>query len=251
MGSTIEMSMFYVLSKLFWLVAAPTTALVLLTAGATFWTALRRSKRAAWLAAIGACGLVIAGFTPVSTWLLLPLENRFPQWETGQQVIPDGIIVLGGESGERITVLAELNRRFPQARLVYSGHEATPQGQELLTKFARLGGDPARVTTEAQSRTTYENAAYSRQLLNPQPSERWLLITSAFHMPRAVGCFRRAGFRVEPYPMQYITAHRPQSWLNSINVSESLRNLDIAAKEWIGLVVYRLMGWTDALFPAP
>jgi uncharacterized SAM-binding protein YcdF (DUF218 family) len=243
--------MFYVLSKVFWLLAAPTAALILLTGASTFWAAIRRSKTGAWLAALGACGLIIGGFTPVSTWLLRPLENRFPQWETGPQPAPDGIIVLSGESGERITVLAELIRRFPQARLVYSGIEGISQGPELLTKFARLGGDPARITLEPQSRNTAENASYSAQLINPGPTERWLLVTSAFHMPRAMGCFRRAGFRIEPYPMQFKTARGPQSFLESINASEALKRLDIAAKEWVGLTVYRIMGWTDAWFPGP
>ena len=77
------------------------------------------------------------------------METRFPQWETGPQIAADGIIVLGGESVERITVLAELHRRFPQARLFYNGR--TAQGQEFLTRFSRLGGDPGRLTTEAQS----------------------------------------------------------------------------------------------------
>jgi len=243
--------MFYFFSKLFWLIAAPTTALLLLTVGASFWTALRKSRRAAWLAAIGASGLAIGGLTPASSWLMIPLENRFPQWETGPQAAPNGIVILGGESGERIAALVELSRRFPQARLVYSGPGPEILQSEVLMKFARLGGDPARLTIEPRSRNTFENARYSRELINPSPVERWLLLTSASHMPRAVGCFRRAGFRVDPYPMQFRTAHRPQSFLESINVSEALGLLDIAAKEWIGLAVYRLMGWTDAWFPAP
>ena len=243
--------MFYFLSKVFWLMAAPTNALVLLTGVTTFWAAIRKSKCAAWLAAVGACGLVIGGFTPVSTWLMLPLENRFPQWQAGPQAVPDGIIVLGGESGERITVLAELRRRFPQARLVYSGPgEDISRTQDLLAKFARLGGDPAHITVETRSRNTFENAIYSSELIKPSPAERWLLLTSAVHMPRAVGCFRLAGFRVEPHPIQFRTGFRSQSLLDT-KASTALSDLDVAVKEWIGLVVYRLMGWTDAWFPAP
>jgi uncharacterized SAM-binding protein YcdF (DUF218 family) len=201
---------------------------------------------------VSGCGLLIGGFTPVGTWLLLPLENRFPQWEKGPQHVPDGIIVLGGESGERISAFAELSRRFPRARLVYSGPgEEISQSEELVEKFARLGCNPARITIETQSRNTFENAIYSSRLTNPSPAERWLLLTSAAHMPRAIGCFRRAGFRVDPYPMQFSSAHRSHSILESINVSEALFQLDVATKEWIGLVMYRLMDRTDAWFPAP
>src|SRR5262249_24025999 len=113
--------MFYPFSKAIWLVAAPANALILLTAAATLWAALRLSKWTALLAVRGALALVVCVFTPVSIWLTLPLQNRFPQWQSGSQPIVERIIVLGGQTGERITVLAELARDFPQPRLVYSG----------------------------------------------------------------------------------------------------------------------------------
>jgi|SRR5262249_7299230 len=234
--------MFYPFSKAIWLVAAPANALILLTAAATLWAALRLSKWTAWLAVTGACALVVGGFTPVSRWLTLPLENRFPQWEAGSQPIVDGIIVLGGETGERITVLAELARDFPQARLVYSGPGDDRIAEYLLNKFARLGSDRERVTMERRSRNTFENALYSRELIKPNSNERWLLVTAALHMPRAIGCFRRVGFKVEGYPVQYTTGVRLGA--------DALTRLDAAMKEWIGLVVYRLTGKTNELFPS-
>ena len=120
----------------------------------------------------------------------------------------------------------------------------------LLKIFARLGGDPARIYMEPRPRTTSEDALYSAALLKPKPSERWLLVTSALHMPRAVGCFRAAGFQVEPYPVEFRTA--PIASIRRFAPgSAALSHLDTAAKEWIGLVAYRLMGKTDALFPGP
>jgi uncharacterized SAM-binding protein YcdF (DUF218 family) len=243
--------MFYLVSKAIWLVVAPRNALFLITAVGILWAVLRGVKCAAWLAAAGACALVIGRFTPVSYWLSLPLENRFPPWKGGSQPAVDGIIVLGGESGERITVLAELARDFPQARLVYSGADDDDIAKNLLSKFARLGGDQERVTMERRSRNTFENAVYSRKLIQPRPNERWLLVTSALHMPRAIGCFRRAGFRVEGYPMQYTTEDRSRLQTGFGLGSGSLARLDAAMKEWIGLVVYRLTGRTSELFPAP
>jgi uncharacterized SAM-binding protein YcdF (DUF218 family) len=243
--------MFYPISKAIWLVVAPTNVLILITAAATLWAALRVSKWAVWLAAAGACALVIGGFTPVSYWLTVPLEDRFPQWEAGSQTVVDGIIVLGGESGERITVLAELTREFPQARLVYSGAGENSDAEDLLTKFGRLGGNRERVTMETRSRNTFENAVYSKELIKPNSNERWLLVTAALHIPRAVGCFRRAGFKVEAYPTQYTT--REGSYLKTAFGlgSNALTRLDAAMKEWIGLLVYRLTGKTSELFPAP
>jgi uncharacterized SAM-binding protein YcdF (DUF218 family) len=243
--------MFYLISKVIWLVVAPTNALILITAAVTIWAVLRVSKWAAWLAVIGACALVVGAFTPVSYWLTLPLENRFPQWEAGSQPLVDGIIVLGGETGERITILAELTRDFPQARLVYSGPGEDRYAEALLKKFARLGGDRERVTMEKRSRNTFENAVYSKELIKPNPNERWLLVTAALHMPRAIGCFRRVGFKVEGYPIQYTTGHRSRLQRGFSLGSEALTRLDAAMKEWIGLVVYRLTDKTSQLFPAP
>jgi uncharacterized SAM-binding protein YcdF (DUF218 family) len=243
--------MFYPVSKAIWLVVAPTNVLILITAAATLWAVLRLSKCAAWLAVIGACALVIGGFTPVGYWLTLPLENRFPQWEAGSQPVVDGIIVLGGESGERITALAELTRDFPHARLVYSGPGEDRVAEDLLKKFARLGGDRERVTMERRSLNTFENAVYSRELIKPNSNERWLLVTAASHMPRAIGCFRRVGFKVEGYPIQYTTGDRSRLQTAFVLGSNALTRLDAAMKEWIGLVVYRLTGRTTELFPSP
>jgi uncharacterized SAM-binding protein YcdF (DUF218 family) len=244
--------MFYPVSKAIWLIAAPTNALILITAAATIWAALRRlSKCAAWLAVTGACALVIGAFTPVGYWLALPLENRFPQWKGDTQPTVDGIIVLGGEGGERITVLAELAREFPQARLVYSGPGDERTAEELLEKFTRLGGDRERVTMEKRSRNTFENAVYSEEIIKPNSNERWLLVTAALHMPRAIGCFRRVRFKVEGYPIHYTTGNRSLLRTAFGLGSEALTRLDAAMKEWIGLVVYRLTDRTNQLFPAP
>jgi uncharacterized SAM-binding protein YcdF (DUF218 family) len=243
--------MFYPISKAIWLVGAPTNILISITAAATVWTALGASKWAAWLAVIGAFALAIGGFTRVGYWLTLPLENRFPQWEAGSQRIVDGIIVLGGEVGERITMLAELSRDFPQARLAYSGPSGDRAAEDLLKKFVRLGGDRERVTMEMRSRNTFENALYSKELIKPDSNARWLLVTAALHMPRAIGCFRRVGFKVEGYPIQYTTGNRSRLQIAFVLGAHALDRLDAAMKEWIGLVVYRLTDKTNQLFPAP
>jgi uncharacterized SAM-binding protein YcdF (DUF218 family) len=104
---------------------------------------------------------------------------------------------------------------------------------------------------ESRSRTTRENALFSRRLVEPHEGERWLLVTSAWHMPRSVGCFRQAGFPVVPYPVDYRTRGPQDRWRTFSSLSEGLRRLDLATKEWIGLLGYRLAGYTDALFPGP
>jgi uncharacterized SAM-binding protein YcdF (DUF218 family) len=238
--------MIYYVSKAFWLIAAPTSALILISAIAAVWAALSRSRFAASLASAAACGLVIGAFTPIGLALTLPLENRFPFWQPDSQAPPDGIIVLGGAGNTGIEAVSALSRDYPKARLIFSGFSAT-----ALERFARLGGDPARVYVDSRPRTTSEDALYSAALLKPKPGERWLLVTLASHMPRAVGCFRVAGFEVQPYPVGFSTIVPPRLFVLNAAGSIALFRLDVATKEWVGLIAYGLMGKTDALFPAP
>ena len=143
--------------------------------------------------------------------------------------------------------MAVLSQNYPKARLIFSGFSATTSTAELRLKlFALFGGDPSRIYMEPRPQTTFEDALYAAALLKPKPSESWLLVTSAMHMPRAVGCFRAAGFRVEP-----IGGIELSSIAYFVPGNPALINLDTAAKEWIGLIAYRLMGKTDAFFPGP
>jgi uncharacterized SAM-binding protein YcdF (DUF218 family) len=104
---------------------------------------------------------------------------------------------------------------------------------------AELGGgiDSSRVLVETRSNNTYENALYSAEMIKPKQSERWLLVTGASHMPRAIGSFRRAGLEVEPWPVYDLT----DSGSPVINV---------ALHEWLGLFAYWAFGRTSALLPS-
>jgi uncharacterized SAM-binding protein YcdF (DUF218 family) len=208
-------------------------------------------------------------FLPVSSWLTLPLESRFPQWQGGPQLEPYGIIILGGavdvrisetrhyslkltDAGERITALVELAHRFPLAKLAFSGTaEPISEAEEVAKKIGDLGVDPERLIVEKQARNTFENAQFSKNLLKPEPGQRWLLVTSAWHMPRAMGCFRQAGFNVEAYPVDFRTAGTLDLLLPVSSGADGLRLMDFAAKEWVGLFAYWLSGKTNALLPGP
>jgi uncharacterized SAM-binding protein YcdF (DUF218 family) len=198
------------------------------------------------LAAAVACGLVIGTFTPIGVALTVPLEYRFAFSPSDSQAPPDGIILLGGGGVGEIRAVIALRQEYPNARLIFTGFGAKNRGDE----YRQLGGDPARIYMEPQARTTSEEALYAAALLKPKRSERWILVTSALHMSRSVGCFRVAGFYVEPYPVEFLT-DRSDPFAGFAPGSEALIHLDRAAKEWIGLIAYRLMGKTDALFPGP
>jgi uncharacterized SAM-binding protein YcdF (DUF218 family) len=127
----------------------------------------------------------------------VPLENRFRFSRPDPQVAPDGIIMLPGGGGDGINAVSKLSQNYPKARLTFCGFSAA--SNNLSKRLADLGVDPVRINMVPQSRTTSEDASYSAALLKPKPSEKWLLITAAMHMPCAVGCIRAVGFRVEPY----------------------------------------------------
>jgi uncharacterized SAM-binding protein YcdF (DUF218 family) len=239
--------MVYYVSKVFWLIAAPTNALVLISAIAAFWAVLRSPNRATWLAAAVACGLFIATFTPIGRALTVPLERRFTLSQSDSQA--DGIILLAGSGTmSGFAAVAALSQHYPRARLIFSGYDSD---YDMIKKaFTLFGGDPARIYMDPRPRTTFEDALYAAASLNPKPTERWVLVAQAMHMPRAVGCFRLAGFQVEPYPVEFRTDDT-HPFAGFISGPSALYELDTAAKEWIGLIVYRLMGKTDALFPGP
>lgn len=263
--------MFYYLSKILWFFATPSNLLPSLVALGLLLIAIGR-RRLGWsFALLGAIGLFAGGLAPVANWILLPLEERFPAYRDDGRPV-DGIVVLGGaveaeeslargqltvnEAAERVLALAELARRYPAARLVFSGGasafvDEAPEAQAVARFVGALGVPDGRVTFEDRSRTTRENAVLSRALVDSKPGERWLLVTSAWHMPRSIGAFRQAGFPVTAYPVDFRTRGAADLARPFPFVANGLRRLDLAAKEWAGLVAYRLAGYTDALFPAP
>jgi uncharacterized SAM-binding protein YcdF (DUF218 family) len=116
--------------------------------------------------------------------------------------------------------------------------------------LVQLGVAAQRIEIESVSRNTYENASLSYVAAQPKPGETWLLVTSAMHMPRAVGCFRRAGWTILPYPVDYRTSTR-MAMMPGVLLADNLVLVNVAAKEWLGLVAYRWLDRTDALLPGP
>lgn len=216
----------------------------------TRWKGLGR-----WIASLTALLAILVAGLPLENWIIRPLEDRFPPiTELPERV--SGIIALGGGT-ERLFEFIALARRYPQARLVFSGGAGQVFARREIKEadgarlfFERMGLDPDRVIFENNSHNTYENALFARALVKPKTGETWILITSAVHMPRAVGVFRQAGWSVMPYPVNYLTEERPDHWRRP-NLVGGLSAISIGLREWIGLPVYRWLQRTDTLFPAP
>lgn len=263
--------MFFVLSKVFWFVAQPLNLAILLLI--LVFVALRRGRGrlAGILVSTTVLGLMLAVWTSFGAVLLTPLEQRFPRSSLPSTI--DGIVVLGGglegqinlvrggyelnAGGDRFVEAAVLARRYPQAKIVISGGTGTlildgeADADTAVRVFTALGVDRGRLILENQSRNTYENAVLSKQLVKPEPGQTWLLVTSAFHMPRSMALFRRAEFDVVPWPADYRTAGDEGFSLFRDNAADSLQNTTLGLREWVGLLAYWLSGRIDTPFPGP
>lgn len=251
--------------KLLSIAAQPTAVLVELAALGLL---LRRWWLGRVLLYLGVGGLAACLLLPVDVWAIRPLEDAFPQVTEPPKRL-DGIIVLGGAiddltsldrgtpilnaAANRITTLVILARRYPAAKLVFTGGSGRiEQGAATEAHFVRillgqLGLATDRVVFEDRSRTTMENAVLSQALVHPAPGEVWALVTSASHMPRSVGVFRKLGWAVLPWPTGYITRDNHPALAPSLG--GKLATLDLAGHEWQGLLAYWLIGETSSLFP--
>ena len=176
--------------------------------------------------------VILAALPVIAAALLWTVQTRFDrtQLDDGRDIA--GFIALGGGQ-ERIVEAMALARKHPKAKLVITG-----AGEAILPSGTDTESVDQRLLIEDKARNTYENAAFTARLIAPKAQQRWVLVTSASHMPRAIGCFRRAGVSVEAWPVP----DAANDWVD---------NLSRATHEWAGLLVYWLQGKTETLFPSP
>jgi uncharacterized SAM-binding protein YcdF (DUF218 family) len=265
--------LFFALSKTVGILLLPTNFLIAVGLLGAILLATRFASAGRKCLVASVVLLAICGFSPLGNWLLYPLESRFPAWDATRGA-PDGIVVLGGPidpelslahniavfrgSVDRVIATAALALRYPKARIIYSGgntnlvfDDTAKETDYALSVFEGLGISRERLLMEGRSRNTEENAEFSKALAAPKNGERWLLVTSAYHMPRSVGVFRKAGFAVEPYPVDWRVGGRSDLLAFSIYAIEGLGRVETAMREWMGLAAYRISGKTGALFPGP
>jgi uncharacterized SAM-binding protein YcdF (DUF218 family) len=259
--------MFFTVSKLLGALVNPATLLGILILGSAAAALGRRKRLSAALLGGSAVLVLVFGVLPTAAWMARPLETRFVA-----PALPDritGVIVLGGtEMVEQsaawgqpmvsdpapIVTLLKLGRRYPDAKLVFTGgirsrHDKSVSEATVARDFINeLDTTGRAIIFEDQARNTYENAIFTRQLVGPKPGERWILVCQAIAMPRAVGVFRKAGWDVVPVPAGYLTAGRDRAFL-PFDLIGGFRLAALALHEWVGLIVYRMMGYSDALYP--
>ena len=264
--------MFFALSKTLGLVLLPTNFLIGVGLVGAMLLATRFASLGRKLVVASVVLLATCGFSPLGKLLLYPLETRFPPWDAARGA-PDGIIVLGGSidadlsaahgaaivrsAADRIIAAAALAHRYPNARVIFSGGSSNlisndaREADFASALFESLGTSKARLMMERRSRNTEENAELSKEFAAPKTGERWLLVTSAFHMPRSIGLFRKAGFNVEAYPVDWRVGERADLLTFSAIALDGLGRTDVAMREWMGLVAYWATGKIDELLPGP
>ena len=255
--------MFFVLSKIAWWLIAPLNALILIqTLGLTL-VFLRRRRTGIVLIAFSTFTLLVIGLFPVGALVLRPLEQAHARPAQLPARI-DGILLLGGgesarrtaaygfanlsDDAERLPTFVALARRHPEAKWVFSGgsgalvNRAPIAEAEVAKRFLREQGlDERRLIVEDASRNTHENALLTRALVRPSPGETWILITSAYHMPRSMAVFERIGWKMIAYPVSYRTLPAGMEPIEPDPIRH-FRQLDAALHEWLGIAAYRLTG---------
>ena len=261
--------MTFIFGKLLWAVVQPGNLLLLALLGGFLLLLGSRGRRGRILIGLSAIGFLMFAVVPVGPAMLLFLEQRFPR----PQMLPDridGILVLGGavdpvlslaygetvfnSSVARVLAGIALARKHPEAKLALVGGEGElfpvgfAEARATLGFVLEEGIATSRIILEERSRSTHENALLAKEQIQPGPAETWVLVTSAFHMPRAVASFRAVDWRVIPYPVDFKVDPKTGLKIN-FNLTDGLAAATTAGKEWVGLIGYRLRGWTRELSP--
>lgn len=256
-------SLFFWFSKLAWLFISPDSLLLFCFALGLFLLWKKRFYGAKKIFTSLFIILLFIGFLPVGEWLLYPLEKRHPVNPTLENV--DGIIMLGGTeevllshfwqqnvlggSAERYFAFIQLAKKHPNAKMLFTGGGGSMTEQDYNYKeadvakqvFKQQGLNTSKILFERESRNTWENALFSKKRVQPKEGENWVLITTAWHMPRSVGIFCQVNWKVTPYPVDF-TTHPNHLLRLSWSFPKHLGNLKTGIKEWIGIIAYQLTG---------
>lgn len=252
--------MFFIASKILGVLVAPLNALLIVAALAVGLLFTRFSRLARWLLVFCMIPLILVGFTRIADLPLIWLEERYQSPEPLTDIA--GIIVLGGGIGvtgynhpqdyyigswaDRLTTGLALKTRFPQARLIYSGGSAklgASNGTEANAAeklVVDLYGDNRGMEPENLSRNTWENGVETLKMIGPSVApEKWMLVTSAWHMERAMGVYRKLGFVPVAYPTDYKAA-KPEFPYLADSAVDQWDKFSLAVRELIGLLAYRM-----------
>jgi uncharacterized SAM-binding protein YcdF (DUF218 family) len=268
----LEIVLMFIFSKLVWILGQPLSLAFIFCALGLLASIFRWRITSVATMAVSTAILFIALFTSMGAYLVQGLEDRFPHPQ-GDPSDLKCMIVLGGgfdtdvdtyrggynvgDAGDRFIEAMRLALKYPHSRILVSGGAGSISGDLLgdavisQRMFSAFGIGKDRIIGDKESRTTFENTVNTKELLDSNDMSNCFLITSGFHMPRAVGIFRRFGIEVVPWVVDYRATGREHLRLDFTQPLVNAQHLSTAVREWVGMVGYYAVGRTSALYPAP
>ena len=258
--------MSFYLSKILWLIFSPFNLLIYIFFISFILFFLKKKKISYFLFFISFCIFNIFSVFPLGKFLIYNLEKNYHDFIIPENV--DGILILGGatnpfltdqfnqinlnNSSERLIESIKLIKKYNNAKVVFSGGLGSIEYPKLSHAkvaerfFTELGLPINKIKFEYKSRNTYENILFSKKIVKPKQNEKWILITSAFHMNRAMFIGEKNNWNFIPYAVDF---RQPKKihLIPNLNFMENISQLQLGAHEWIGLVSYYFMGRTKRI----
>ena len=210
----------------------------------------------------------ITGALPTGSYLLYLLEKNYHNKVNLPENV-DGILILSGatnpfltkeydqislnDSVERLTESIQLIKKYPKAKVFFAGGSGLAKypdlsHSEVAKKFYEsLDVNTKNIFFDKKSRNTYENIVFAKMKFNPNINEKWILVTSAFHLKRAISVGEKLGWEFVPYATDYKLPKKFR-WKLSFNFFNNLGSLQHSSHEWVGIIAYYFMGRSSKIF---
>jgi uncharacterized SAM-binding protein YcdF (DUF218 family) len=229
----------FMLKKIISIILMPISIGIILGLIALLFLYLNKSKKAKNSLSLALLWIIFITWAPLGNFMLEPLESQYPKLT----IIPkniDYILLLGGDREHRTWEALRLYHQIPNVKIITSGYSLhdTLSDAEKTTQLLYESGIPkVNILMQKEAKTTFEEAQYLKQRVGKKP---FILITSAYHMPRSMLIFKKAGLNPIPAPTDF--NDKNESGFFSMLTSKYLKNTEHAWHEYMGLLVYKLQG---------
>jgi len=254
----------YIFSKLIWIILSPLNLLLIFLIIGFFFKLINMRTVSITFYIVSLIFFVTVSIFPTGNLILFKLESRYPALTTLPSHI-DGILILGGpsrpdltrdhgqvsfnEAGERLTESVRLIKNYSSSKIIFSGGFGKLSHSYVAKKFfSEMGIDISNMIFEIKSRNTFENILFSKKIINPKKSENWLLVTSSFHMSRAINVAEKLDWKFIPYPVDFRTSNKFINFKPTLNFLGNINSFNLASHEVVGLISYYLLGRSSKLF---
>ena len=258
----------YFISKFIWLFLTPLNFIIILFATGLLFSLINKKLLSKIFYIFSLMLFILIGIFPTGNLLLFKLE----QYYQSPSIIPNnitGILILGGptsvgltvahnqvsfnEAGERLTESIKIIRKYNPKIIIFSGgsqKQTFNDSHSYVAKrfFSEMGIDVSQINFEFKSRNTYENILFSKKIAHPKKNEKWLIITSSFHMKRAMNIAEKIEWNFTPYPVDFRSGNKFTSFKPSFSLLENFNSFNLAFHEIVGLISYYMLGRTNKIF---